>query len=243
MEETRDMWRESIEQIPRMWRDGTYAYEGKYFRVPPRNVLPKPYSKPHPPMWVACTNDATFEMAGSLGLGALCFTFGTPEQVKRKIETYKSAIKHARPVGGFINDNVAVTTNMFCLEDGDEARRLWCTAGSVHYQNLFFKYIDSYKRPDAGGQSPLKIPDPTPESLKARMQEGGIAVGSPDEVAAVVQMYADVGADQLIYSPLTTFLAQKEVVRSLETFGRKVLPRFTKGEVHSTTRQRSAAAA
>ena len=54
--ETKPMWRESLEQIPRMWRDEPYAFEGKYFRMPERTVLPKPYSKPHPPMWVDCSS-------------------------------------------------------------------------------------------------------------------------------------------------------------------------------------------
>ena len=49
--------------------------------MPKRNVLPKPYSKPNPPMWVACSSPPTFTEAGELGLGALCFTFGTPAQI------------------------------------------------------------------------------------------------------------------------------------------------------------------
>ena len=27
-----------------------YEYEGKYFRTPKRDILPKPYTKPHPPI-------------------------------------------------------------------------------------------------------------------------------------------------------------------------------------------------
>src|SRR5439155_1160148 len=79
--ETKPMWRESLEQIPRMWRDEPYAFEGRYFRMPERNVLPKPYSKPHPPIWVACSSPPTFIEAGELGLGSLCFTFGTPAEI------------------------------------------------------------------------------------------------------------------------------------------------------------------
>src|SRR2546427_6269477 len=63
--ETQPMWREALEQIPRMWRDEPYAYEGKYFRMPERNVLPKPYSKPHPPMWLACSSPPTVVEAGA----------------------------------------------------------------------------------------------------------------------------------------------------------------------------------
>ena len=39
-------------------------FDGRFFSMPERNVLPKPYVKPHPPMWVAAGNPDTFEKAG-----------------------------------------------------------------------------------------------------------------------------------------------------------------------------------
>jgi hypothetical protein len=57
-----------------------------------------------------------------MGLGALCFVNGTMEDIKPLVAAYKAAIARCRnPVGGFVNDNIAVTSQMFCLEDGDEA--------------------------------------------------------------------------------------------------------------------------
>ena len=56
-------------------------------------------------------------------------------------------------------------------------------------------------------------------------------------------MYVELGVDQLIYAPLTLTLDQKHVLRSIETFGKHVLPRFDRDPVHSTTRQREAALA
>ena len=50
---TREMVAETLPQIVRMWKDEDYSYEGKFFSMPARNVLPKPYSKPHPPIWMA----------------------------------------------------------------------------------------------------------------------------------------------------------------------------------------------
>ena len=64
-------------------------------------------------MWVACSSPGTFQEAGELGLGALCFTFGTPSEIAPLIKNYKDAIKRCtNPVGAYINDNIAVTTNM-----------------------------------------------------------------------------------------------------------------------------------
>src|SRR5207249_79213 len=146
--ETKPMWREALEQIPRMWRDEPYAYEGKYFRMPERNVLPKPYSKPHPPMWLACSSPPTFVEAGELGLGSLCFTFGTPSEIAENVRSYKEAIKRCKnPIAGYVNDNIAVTTNMLCLPDGDQARWLYSRARVETFTEYFFNALDSIPRP------------------------------------------------------------------------------------------------
>src|SRR4029079_13745312 len=98
------------------------------------------------------------------------------------------------------------------------------------------------KAPPAPGPTP-PLPDPTPAELKAGLAGGGRQIGSPDEIAKVIQMYVDLGVDQLIYAPLTLTLDQKHVLRSIETFGKHVLPHFDRDPVHSTTRQREAALA
>jgi alkanesulfonate monooxygenase SsuD/methylene tetrahydromethanopterin reductase-like flavin-dependent oxidoreductase (luciferase family) len=243
--ETKPMWRESLEQIPRMWRDEPYEFEGQYFRMPKRNVLPKPYSKPNPPMWLACSSPATFAECGELGLGALCFTFGTPAQIAPLVKSYKDGIERCtNPIGGFINDNIAVTTNMFCLEDGDEARHLFAGARTEEFTEFFFQWLDSIPRPEGLPKTgPVKLPKQTPADYKAGLAVGGRQIGDPDEIAKVVQLYADLGVDQLIYAPLTLTLDQKHVLRSIETFGKHVLPRFDRDPLHSTTRQREAALA
>ena len=243
--ETKPMWRESLEQIPRMWRDEPYSYTGKYFRMPERNVLPKPFSKPHPPIWVACSSPQTFIEAGELGLGCLCFTFGAPDEIAEHVRNYKEAVQRCRkPVGAYVNDNIAVTTNMFCLDDGDEARQLVARARTEHYSELFLQWLDSFPRPaHLPKTGPVKLPAPTPSELKERLQRGAAQYGAPEEIVEVIKRYEAIGVDQLIYSPLTMSMDQKNVLRSIETFGRRVLPQFDKDPMHRTTRLRQAALA
>jgi alkanesulfonate monooxygenase SsuD/methylene tetrahydromethanopterin reductase-like flavin-dependent oxidoreductase (luciferase family) len=244
--ETKPMWRESLEQIPRMWRDEPYSFDGKYFRMPERNVLPKPYSKPNPPMWVACSSPPTFIEAGELGLGSLCFTFGTPSEIAEHVRNYKEAIKRCtKPIGGYVNNNIAVTTNMFCLPDGDKARHLYAGAKVEKFTEYFFNWLDSIPRPKGMPKDgPIKgLPVTTVEDLKAGLKVGGRQIGAPEEIVEVVKMYEAIGVDQLIYAPLTLTLDQKYVLESIETFGKHVLPHFDKDPLHSTTRQRQAALA
>jgi alkanesulfonate monooxygenase SsuD/methylene tetrahydromethanopterin reductase-like flavin-dependent oxidoreductase (luciferase family) len=86
--------------------------------------------------------------------------------------------------------------------------------------------------------APVNVPDQTPEQMKAGLAGGGRQVGSPEEIIPIIKMYEDVGADSLIYAPLTLTCDQKYVLQSIETFGKHVLPKFDKDPVHSTTRQR-----
>ena len=115
--------------------------------MPKRNVLPKPYSKPHPPLWVACSSPPTFTQAGEMGLGALCFTTGTAEEIAGHVRNYKEAIKRCtKPVGEYINDHIMVTGSTYCLEDGDEARRIYCDSRPEHYIELLLTWLDSIPR-------------------------------------------------------------------------------------------------
>jgi alkanesulfonate monooxygenase SsuD/methylene tetrahydromethanopterin reductase-like flavin-dependent oxidoreductase (luciferase family) len=240
---TKEMFDEVVPQFARMWRDEPYSFEGRFFSMPERNILPKPYTKPHPPMWVAAGNPGTFEKAARMGLGVLCFTSGSPSQLAPLIEVYKKTIEQAEPVGDYVNDNVMVTTQMLCLEDGARARRIACDMASSYHQSLVFRYLDTFPKPPFIPTWPEVLPEPTPEEMDARIAKGLAAVGTPDECIRNVQRYADVGADQLTFGMLSSTMPIETCVEAIETFGRHVLPAFDTDPVHRTTRQREAALA
>jgi alkanesulfonate monooxygenase SsuD/methylene tetrahydromethanopterin reductase-like flavin-dependent oxidoreductase (luciferase family) len=238
---TRAMYDEALPQILRMWKQERYSYHGRFFSMPERNVLPKPYTKPHPPIWVACGSPATFEKAGRLGLGALCFSLGSPTDFAPLIKVYKDAVRHAEPVGDYVNDNVACVTALVCHEDGKVARDIALDMGSGYHTSLVFRYLDTFPRPAGVPEWPTLIPDPTPAQLEERIATGQRIVGDPDECARAVQLYADVGCDQIIFGVLASTQPQEVALQSVELFGRHVIPRFDRDPVHSTTRMRAQA--
>ena len=91
--ETRAMWEESIRQIPKMWTQDLYSYSGKYFSVPERCILPKPVTRPHPPLWVTASNPSTVEAAARMGIGVAMFSFSAPEVLRPLVELYKETIR------------------------------------------------------------------------------------------------------------------------------------------------------
>lgn len=236
---TKAMFDEVLPQLVEMWKPGTYpAYDGQYFTVPERNVLPKPHTRPHPPLWVAAGSPPTFAKAAQLGLGVLCFTTGTSDQLAPLIETYKKEIQNAEPVGGYVNDNVMVTSSMICLEDGDRARRAMLDARGHYHKGLLFRYLDTFPKPPGTPVWP-DLPTPyTKEEVEIAVRMGEWAIGDPDECAKVVQTWEDVGADQMTFGMLSQETPIEIVIEATETFGREVIPRFDTDPEHRTTRLR-----
>jgi alkanesulfonate monooxygenase SsuD/methylene tetrahydromethanopterin reductase-like flavin-dependent oxidoreductase (luciferase family) len=237
---TKEMADEALAQFKYMWRDGLYSYDGRFFSMPPRNVLPKPYSDPHPPIWVAAGNPSTFEKAARMGIGVLCFTMGSPEMLAPLVEVYKQTIEDVEPVGEYVNNNVMVTSQMLCLEDGQKARDLACNMDSSYQNSLVFHYLDTFPKPPGIPKYPDLIPEPTPAEMEERIGAGLVCVGTPEEVTRAVKGYVDIGADQLVFGQLSTTMPIDVAVESIETFGKHVLPEHDKDPVHSTQRQREA---
>lgn len=223
---TKEMFDEVMPEFRKMWSQDSYSFDGRFFSMPERNVLPKPYVKPHPPMWVAAGNPDTFEKAGRLGLGVICFTGGSPEKMKGLVDVYKEAIKDADPVGDYVNDNVAITTSFMCLEDGDAARAAMTTSRNGRQQSLVFKYLDTFPKPPGVPDWPAEIPDPTLDDLKVGFEKGTSIVGTPDDCAEALQKWQGIGVDQLIMGPTGSAWPYELVEESVELLGNKVIPQF-----------------
>ena len=78
----RDVWEEAVQVMVQCFTRDAVEFHGSYFDFPARNVIPKPFQKPHPPLWVACSNISTIGSAGQWGMGALGFQFVTPEAAR-----------------------------------------------------------------------------------------------------------------------------------------------------------------
>ncbi len=242
MERTRELYDESLPQIVRMWAEEEYSLRGRQrSRCHRGGCCPKPYTNPHPPIWVAAGSPSTFEKAARLGIGVLCFTLGTPDTLAPLIEIYKKNIEKAEPVGGYVNNNIMVTGDMLCLDDGDRARQLFTTNNAMNYHTgLVFKYLDSFPRPD--GHAGVARPAARPDRRRAAggHQRGGqlrraIPTRSPGRSRS-----SSTSAPTSSRSPppcATTTWTTPRVVRA---FGKELIPKFDTDPVHSTTRQREA---
>ncbi|HVA05841.1 MAG TPA: LLM class flavin-dependent oxidoreductase [Acidimicrobiales bacterium] len=240
---TKDMVAEVLPQIVRMWKEEEYSFDGKFFSMPTRNVLPKPYSSPHPPIWMAAGSPSTFDLAAELGVGVLCFGFSTPDQLTPLVARYKEKVADCKnPVGDFVNNNVMITTQMICMEDGAKARQTFLEAESNYHLSLVFRYLDTFPKPPGLPEWPEIVPGLDAKGLDLAIATGNIAIGTPDEVSNAIETYGKTGADQLAFGMLSTSMSRESCEEAVETFGKHVLKNFDKDPIHNSTKQRLAAA-
>ncbi len=228
-EETRAQWEEAISMIPRMWTEDPFSHEGKFYSIPPRSVIPKPVQKPHPPMWVACSQPESFRSAGEMGLGVLCFNLGGHEQLLERVGMYREGIKHAHPVGHFVNDQVAALCVTHCGEDDEEARRVGGPEGA-----WFVKKAEDLYQPWQGRDVPDSYKfavnaiqeERTDKTAEDHMASGAFAMGDPDTVIKVLNKYQEAGVDQILCFMQMGNLAHSRIMDSIKLFGRYVIPYF-----------------
>jgi len=241
---TRAEWDEVAPEILRIWERKDYTFQGDHFAVDkPHNVLPKPYGKGHPPIWVACGNPPTFEKAGRLGIGALGFNFSPISEMQPQIDAYKQGIADCtEPLGQFKNDNVMITNAVVCMENRDHAREIVKRRHRGYLFSLVCLYHDTFPKPAGAPTWPERPNVLSDELIDFAMDRGLLLCGTPEDVCEQLQKgYVQAGVDQLVFGFPSDDMTPDEVTECLEVFGRGVIPEFDTDPVHSTTRYREQA--
>ncbi|MEA2399439.1 MAG: hypothetical protein QOK25_2995 [Thermoleophilaceae bacterium] len=263
-ETKREQWAEGLDAVTRMLVEEPFAgIDGRFVSMPPRNVMPKPKQRPHPPLWVACSRRETIRMAATKGLGALSFSFVEPEDAREFVDEYYAVIDSDEcvPAGFSVNPNVAVAVPMMCHEDEQTAIERGIDGAHFFGYSLAHYYVfgehvpgrtDVWEqfqreRTEKGFAREIVTPDAAPLGLKL-LQEGlgslRGAIGTPDQIAELVERYERAGVDQVIFVLQCGHNRHEHICEALELFGQRVLPRFAEhaDEVDAAKRERLAPA-
>ncbi|MGH7786613.1 MAG: LLM class flavin-dependent oxidoreductase [Candidatus Binatia bacterium] len=225
----RAMWREATEQIANLLAMDPYpGYQGQFFSMPCRNLVPKPVQKPHPPMWLACSNRETIHLAAQLGLGALTFAFVDPEEARYWVQDYYETFeRECTPIGWRPNPNVAMVTGFSCHNDAQEARRRGLDGFRFFGFALGHHYIFGSHKPGRTNiwQAFEGVREMMPDLGPI---EGGI--GTPDQLRTHLRKFEKTGVDQVIFIQQGGRNQHDHICESLELFATQVMPEFKEHE-------------
>lgn len=224
-DEKTEMWAEATEQAANMLAMTPYpGYQGRYFQMPVRNIVPKPAQRPHPPMWVACSRRESIHRAARNGLGALAFAFVEPEQAAKWVEEYYDIIKSDEcvPISHTVNPNIALVSGMSVHADAQEAVRRGLDGFRFFGYSLGYYGMYGAHRPGRSEvwQRFLEVK----ETLKDNAGSGGI--GTPEQVRDHLKRYENIGVDQIIFVQQCGMNQHQHILDSLDLFAKSVMPEF-----------------
>ena len=230
MAEKRAIWEDAVRCIIPMMREEGFEYDGSHFQFPLRNVLPKPLQKPHPPLWVACSQLETIEMAGRRGMGALGFQFLSADAARAWVSAYyNSYVKRLDKLADYAtNPNIALVSYFMCAETDAEARR---RADGVTFFQFALRYYNTAQGRERAKPGTVNLwaeyeawKRANPEGV-ARALSGGL-IGSPETLRRKLRKFEASNIDQIILLNQAGKNSHPDICESLDLFAREVMPEF-----------------
>jgi alkanesulfonate monooxygenase SsuD/methylene tetrahydromethanopterin reductase-like flavin-dependent oxidoreductase (luciferase family) len=243
---------ESMYLIPKIMTQDEIEHDGEYIKIPRRPIHPKPLQKPHPPLYYACTREATLELAGRRGIGALVLGFSGPEEIARKNEVYRENFRNRKiedQVGIVPTEHLAAFCAACVLDDRDEARRI-----GLRGQRFFAEAIAHWYQ---GGPKPSTVDLSEEEQREALAKgreaivtylseeaigDGGVptdtdaatsnytvaqdAYGDADDCIRYVTRLQDAGADEVLFLLQMGTIPHSSIMETIRNIGTKVIPHF-----------------
>jgi alkanesulfonate monooxygenase SsuD/methylene tetrahydromethanopterin reductase-like flavin-dependent oxidoreductase (luciferase family) len=230
MEDKQAVWEDAVRCILPMFTHEGWQYDGPYFKFPLRNVVPKPVQKPHPPLWVACSQLETIELAGRCGIGALGFQFLSAEMAHAWVHAYyNSFVKRQQKLTDYqSNCNIAMVSYFMCAETDAEARR---RAEGVTFFQFALAYYSGSRNRERAAPGTVSLWEEyqawkraNPERAERALM-GGL-IGSPATIRRKLHRFAQSKVDSIILLNQAGRNRHEHICEGLELFAREVMPEF-----------------
>lgn len=223
--ENKAQWREGIDLIRRAFLEDPFSFVGEHYKIPPRSLVPKPLQWPYPPISAATGSPSSVETAAELGIGAIMggfyLGFDLVENLLKLYDETLAATSHPYPITP--RKMVTISGGMHCAETTalarEQAKPLFDMAklSTGAYERL------STLSKDYAYMGAVKDVDFDDEDYMFERSQGFL-VGDPDHCIEHVQRYVEMGVDALVLR--VDSLPHDQLLRSIELFGKYVIPRF-----------------
>jgi alkanesulfonate monooxygenase SsuD/methylene tetrahydromethanopterin reductase-like flavin-dependent oxidoreductase (luciferase family) len=239
----RAAFEEHFQIIKRAWTEDMLDFQGRYWQIPPEGtpwsldatkqwgtgvdehaivrqigVVPKPLQKPHPPLFQPfASSENTIRWCAREGVTAIL----PPMYVALQNRLYEVYQDEAARVGRTLapGEGLGVLRDVIVADTDEEAMALWHNAGAFCGAAWFapFHFGDVLREP--GRAEPMRPPE--------MMEQGLLLAGTVDTVTRQMErMLAATPVQWLFAWQYNGLVPHAKLMRSLELFATKVLPRF-----------------
>lgn len=224
---TERLW-EGIDLIVQSWtsQSGGFSYEGKHWHKRQINIWPRPFQRPHPPIWVTGSTDTENVIKVAQRGFVFAMFLQHHDNVKKMFDLYRSNFVEGDQPGGLAYMPMVYTgDSMSAAEKGAGELTWYLRASKAEPQ---FKTPPGYV-PTAVHAKMLRGESNRLKSLGtlAELEEQGLLIyGTPDVVAKrIKKLHRAVGGfDHLLMMQHAGAMSSKSTVRSMTLFAKEVYP-------------------
>lgn len=248
------LYQESLQVILKAWTQEAFTHKGEFYQFPVPGwketnrffapldrryhaedgeysamyLHPRPYQKPHPPIWLMSNAPPTFQFAGTNGMNVISMA-APPGRLLDCWRPYRDAVSAATGRKAAIGEGVGVCTSLYVGESMEEADRTARAAINGYYEFL------CGSRPSGEWTRKMYLEDGAELSSFDRdadwfdfLQAHDIIwVGDADYVAGKIEAArAATGLNHLVALQQFPGVPYAKIRASWERLGAHVVPRF-----------------
>ncbi|NOT53274.1 MAG: LLM class flavin-dependent oxidoreductase [Deltaproteobacteria bacterium] len=226
--ESRERMLESLRIIQQAWTKERFSFQGQFWSVDNLSVVPKPVQKPHPRVHIATNSSDTFELAGRLGYRICVASQVNPFfRIKEYLPLYRQA-REAAGHGPCGTDDVTVLMPLYVGDSPTQVRQE-LEPSIKRFLSTVATLYETLNAVEAPGNNRLKdVLERARRMTYEQVSQNMGVFATPDGcIERLTQFQQDFGMGRVIcwFNP-GGLVPHKEVMRSMELFAEKVMPRF-----------------
>lgn len=204
---------ESLTLIKRLWTEDEVSFEGKHFNVRGLRPSHRPLRKPHPPIWIAANNDPAVRRAARMADAWYANPHATYQTVMNQMRVYRAALaEHGKPEPA----DVVLMREIYVAKDRKTAIEE-CRPGLGRRFDVYVEHGQDGEMPPGDDDFKMGFEDLIRDRL---------IVGSPDECAAELVRYAELGFNYIVLDFHWPGLPEELSIKNLKLIGEQVLPQL-----------------
>ena len=244
------LFEETLTIMKKAWTEKFFSHKGEFYTYPTPNflwqhdmsppseefldtktneikkisVVPKPYQKPHPPIWQVVDGARSIDWAGKNGINTIMW-IPTVKALKKRFEIYKNAKTEAEGREVPMGEGISLVRDMFVAETMDEAKKL---AGEhiLNYMRWVCHWRGLGNHMDPGEELPVtkgKLDLLNYEFLHKR----NLLFGTPDYVIEKInELKSELNLQNLLVWSNFPGVKHEDCMRSIKLFNDEVIPKI-----------------
>ena len=252
------LFRECLDIVIKAWTEDPFSYQGEFYRFPVPGwqetnraflpldsryhapdgeyvgmyVHPRPYQKPHPPVWIMSNTPRAYASAGAEGMQVIGMA-SAPGRLHTCWSAYREAASLAGGCAMELGEGVAICVMIYVAETMEEAARDVRQAANTFYEvsnGRLWESDAAAKRNFLEAGEELRAEDIDADWYDFLLAHDVIWIGSADYVAEKIERFREeVGLSHIMLLEPFPGLPYEKILKSMTLFGERVVPRFSNG--------------